>query len=150
MKKAIALSFLLLASIVVLAHAVIPHHHHNQIPVVVCNNHHELESTTNRHHHHNDTHPIDQCADPDGHCHGVIEDCLLAKVFVRVSYDKQASQSLGIDFNLLPCIVSLFSGYSIPEIDDDIGLPFRQKPYLLSYHTEYISVSLGLRAPPVC
>ncbi|MDR1226446.1 MAG: hypothetical protein LBK47_06040 [Prevotellaceae bacterium] len=148
MKKAIALSFLLLAGITVLAHAVIPHHHHNQIPVVVCGNHHEHKGTTPEHHH-SGTYSISPCADPDGHCDGATEECSLAKAFVKSGADKPALQSLDVNVNLLtlPCIPA---GYSMLQITDNGGLPFRQKPYLPSYHTEYVSVSLGLRAPPVC
>ena len=149
MKKAITLSVLLLANIIILAHAVVPHHHHNQVPVAINTSHHEHSSdATHEHHHHDDTAPVEHKG--DSHGHGVVEECLLEKAFIRIGSDKQAFQALDFDFNLLPCIVSLFSGYPIPQITDDDGLPFRQKPYLLSYHTEYISVSLGLRAPPVC
>ncbi len=149
MKKAVALTFLLLANIIILAHAVVPHHHHNQVPVALNTSHHEHSSdATHDHHHHDDTVPAEH--NDNSHGHGGIEDCLLEKVYTKVGSDRQAFQTLDFDFNLLPCIIPLISGYSVPSIADDVGLPFRQKPYLLSYHTEYISVSLGLRAPPVC
>lgn len=147
MRKVVALTFLLLANIIILAHAVVPHHHHNQVPVALNVAHHEHDSDAiYDHHHHDDTAPAEH--NGNSHGHGGIEECLLEKAFIRIGNDNQAFQSL--DFDLLPCIISLFSGYSTPKIADDVGLPFRQKPYLLSYHTEYISVSLGLRAPPIC
>jgi hypothetical protein len=147
-KKAVSFSFLLLASMILLAHSLIPHHHHNQIPVALnIANHEHGSDATHDHHHHDDAAPAEH--NDNSHGHEVIEDCLLEKAFVRIGSDRQAFQTLDFNFDLLPCLLPLFSGYSISQITDN-GLPFRQKPYLQSFHTDYISQSLGLRAPPVC
>lgn len=147
MKKAVALSVLLLANIILLAHAVIPHHHHNQILVIVCGNHHEHDGVTEEHRHHAATHPVSQCTDPDGHCHGAVEDCSLTKIIVRIGNDRQAIQH--IDFELSPCMPA-FPVHPITTITSLESLPFRQKPHLPLFYTDYISQSLGLRAPPAC
>ncbi len=147
MKQAITLSFLLLVNMIILAHVIIPHHH-NKVPVALTSLHHEHSGNAMYKHHHQDTVPVEH----DGNHHGqdVVEDYLLQHVFSRLGNNKQTCRSLDFNFDLLYCIVSLFSEYSIPQITDNDGLPFREKPYLLSFHTEYISVSLGLRAPPIC
>ena len=125
-KKALASTFLMLVSMVILAHAVIPHHHHDGIPVVAAHNENE-GNTTN---------------------HDTDEYWLLSMVKVRLGNDKQTFQSLDFDYNLLPCFLTLFSDQSTCQIKDDVGLLFRQKPYLLSDHTKFIACSKGLRAPP--
>jgi hypothetical protein len=125
MKRALSLSFLFLTGVIILAHAVIPHHHHDGVPDVTI--HHERDGNI-----------------PD---YGTYECWLLTVVKARMSNDKQICQTHGYNFNLL---TYLFSDNSIPQVKDDIGQPFSQKPYLQSFHTAYISQSLGLRAPPVC
>jgi len=150
-KKAIALSFLLLANIIILAHAAVPHYHHNQIPVALNVFHHEHNDATHGHHHHHhpdDTAPVEH--NENAHSHAQIEDCLLEKTFTRIGSDRQSLQTLDWDFSQFPCLFSILTSNSIPEIYDDIGLAFSQKPYTLSHHTNYITQSLGLRAPPVC
>ena len=144
-KKMIALSFLLLANAAMLAHAVICHHH-DIIPVSLTAVHCEHDGNSCDHHHH-DTQPVGQC-NYQG-CHDEIANCSLTIVYARFTNNKQVSQLLSFDFNQLPCILIPFSDYSAPQISDDANLPFRQKPYLISYHSEYISQSLGLRAPPL-
>ena len=159
-KKAIAFSFLLLANAVILAHAIVCHHHYEGMLIVCAHheqgcNHHEQgcnhhEQGCNHHeqgcNHHDDTRPFGQCHDP--FCHGDFEGCSLTMIVIKLVEDKQLPQLP--DFCSPTCDFTLFSGCSIPPITDDTGLPFRQKPYLLSFHIEYISQSLGLRAPPTC
>jgi len=126
--KITALLFFMLASVSILAHNVIFHHHLDDIQHIVQCNH--------------------------THCHGNIEDCSLAHIYVKPYVYNQTflphNYDFEYDFEPLPCFFTLFSGYSIPQIAEDIGLSFRQKPYLISYHSKYISQSLGLRAPPAC
>jgi len=119
-KKVILLSFLLFAGTIILAHAVVPHHYHNGIPLFTEN--HDV------HHSHNQ----------EG-----VENCSFSKIYVRLSNDRQLFQML--DFNLQPCFLTLFSDCFICKIEKTKP---NLNPYLLLYHTEYISQSLGLRAPP--
>ena len=123
-KKAISLSFLLLVSIVILAHAVIPHHHHRGISFI-------LEATYPEH-------------------DDLNENCLLSNIYVKKSNNKQTFQLYDSDYDPFPCILTLFLDNSTYQIKNNVSLLFRQKPYLHSNHTEFIARSAGLRAPPVC
>ena len=143
-KKAISLSFLLLANTIILAHAIVAHHH-NGIFVVLEATHHEHDCNA---YHPDDAQPVHSCNDP--FCHGDIDNCTLSMFYTSIGDDRPVIRTCDFDFNVLPCFLILISGYSIPQIFDDIGLPFRQKPYLLFCNTEHISQSPGLRAPPVC
>ena len=123
--KITALLFFMLASVSIVAHSVICRHHLDDIQSVA------------------------QCDHTP--CHGNIEDCALTNIYVNPCRCNQMFLPHNCNFELFPCFLILFSDYSIPQIADDVGLPFRQKPYLIiPYLTEYISQSLGLRAPPSC
>ena len=113
----------MLAGVVILAHAVIPHHHHNGISF------------------------ISDAAQPEHD--DEYENCLLSKVYVRLSNDKQTFQFQDFDFDMLPCVLTLFSDVIIPQSTDDECLASGQEPYLLFHHTEFIARSAGLRAPPL-
>ena len=139
MKRTLSLSFLLIANIVVLAHAVIPHHYHNQIPDITWS---ALQKN-------NDSHTANQCTDSNCPIHRVEEDCFLKKIGVRFDSKGLMLSTVDADFELFPCLVSLFSVIRIAEIDDLESLPFNQKPYLRFSHTDFIARSSGLRAPPV-
>ena len=128
-KKAMALFCLLFANITLLVHAAIPHHHHDGIPVVVR---HEHDDRLPDHRHTDDTN----------------EFFLLTKAKIRLGNDKQTCQSLDFGYDLMPCLLTLFSDYSAYRIQDDTGLLFRHPPYIQLQHTESIARSIGLRAPP--
>ena len=126
LKRAIALSFLLLAGTLILAHAVIPHHHHDGLPVVAAHDEHEGNA-------------------PD---HNTQECWLLPMFKVRLGNDKQMCQSPDFDHDLLPCLLTLFSDYAAYQIKNDAGSLFVQPPYIQLLHTAFIVCSAGLRAPP--
>ncbi|MDR1342686.1 MAG: hypothetical protein LBK18_05460 [Prevotellaceae bacterium] len=142
MKKALTLSLLLLANIVLLAHSAIPHHYHNGIPVTLSSGAYETEAEEAhvhdyRHHHHEQS-------------SATVEDCLLDKTCLRTDSG-----------NLLPDASSVYSAFPLlclPQLAfgcttgsaDLLLLPFTQKPYTLSCHAAFIARSLGLRAPPAC
>ena len=147
-KKAIALSFLFLANAIMLTHAIIPHHHHNGVFFTLATAHHNHDCDShNDHQNCDDTQSDRKCEYP--FCDDNAEKCSLTTIYVKVSDNRQSFQLHDFDIDLLPCILTLLTDYNAPLIDD-VGLPFRQNPYLQSYHTEYISQSLGWRAPPVC
>jgi hypothetical protein len=123
MKRLIALLFLLIPSVIILGHAIIPHHDDNNILL------HQGNDNADEH-------------------NGAVS-CLLSQVYVKINKEEQLFQAVDFDFDFVPCLLSLFSGSLVSEITDLISLPFRQKPYLRFYHAELISLSLGLRAPPV-
>ena len=127
-KRVLSLSFLLFASMLILAHAVIPHHHHDGIPIVAA-------------------HQEDDSNQPN---HETEENWLLTIVKVRMGNDKQMCQSFYFDFRFLPYSLTLFSDNQTPHFKDDIVLPFRYHPYILHFYTGFIARAIGLRAPPVC
>jgi hypothetical protein len=124
MKKTIALFFLLIPSMVILAHAIVPHYYDNILSAQ------ESDKTDE---------------------HDATESCLLSQVYIKINKEEQLFHFIDFDlsFGLLTCLVSLFPVNPVAKITDLNSSPFRQKPYLLSYHIEFISHSLGLRAPPV-
>lgn len=132
MKKAVAISFLLLANIVILAHVIVPHLHHDRVPVALSS-HIEHEA------------PLNDMQDHTG-----MEDCLLSQVYARMDNERQLSQSIDFDISLFPLLSLFLPEGSFSETTYLEGFPFRQKPYIKSFHTTFISRSTGLRAPPVC
>jgi hypothetical protein len=124
MKKIVALFFLLIPSIVILAHAIIPHYY-------------------------DDILLVQESGKADEHDES--ESCLLSQVYIKINKEEQLFHF--VDFNLFSslfsCLSSLFLVNPVAKITELEGLPFRQKPYYLFYHLEFISHSLGLRAPPV-
>ena len=148
MKRIIGLSLLFLANIVVLAHATIPHHHHGRVIVSICNilsiddalNHKHENCHSGQHNEHEHKHSE----------HPLSEDCVLNELYARSNVS--SANSNGSDFTNFQLDFPLVCHDVIPliEIRDYGELPFRQKPYLNSYHTHYITHSLGLRAPPFC
>ena len=139
------MSFLLLANINILVHTIVCHHHYDDISVIYST-HCEHDCGSHNNHQHDDNSPSDHCKDP--YCHGSINDCLLTNFCVKFGNDKSTFQLVYFNFNFLPFISSLFSDYSLQPIYNNTCLPFRQKPYLPSYYTDYVSQSFGLRAPP--
>jgi len=134
-RKITTLLFLWLANMIILTHAAVAHHHY------------ENECNSLDHNHFDDLKATDECHIPC--CHGSIEKCLLSINYL-ISRDDIQCCTDSSDYDLLPCFLILFSGYSVSEIDNDIGLPFRQNPYILSHYIEYIAQPLRLRAPPYC
>lgn len=142
MRKAIAVSFILLANMIILAHAVVPHHHHNKAFAVIVS---LLDSSASEHdsghHHHGATHHHDG---------NQSEDCLINEVFVttfRAQNDDGAVQPpLHIDLDYHPLLAVARPSGTIPLQ----ALPFRQRPYIELIHPIFITHSFGLRAPPFC
>ena len=115
--------FMMIANVIILTHTITAHHHS-----------------------HDDYQSIGHCNDTC--CHGDIDDCPLTDIYVTPCKCNRTFLPNTCDYEMSPCFSTLLSYDLIPQIHDDVGLPFRQKPYLLSYHAEYLSQSLGLRAPP--
>jgi len=139
-KKAISLSFLLLANVVMLAHLVVFHHHDNQITATSCAAYQEHYCSENTEQHHcHDTKNTGKCC--------VNENCPLSTPFTKADDFKQIKPVFN-NFDFI--IINIFPTYQITQITDLVGLPFRQKPYLPLFYSEFISQSMGLRAPPAC
>ncbi len=154
-KKVISYGFLLLANIILLAHAVIPHHHHNGgITLYICyflpSNHTE-EHRHNLYHSHADGH----CHVADNHSHerDISDYCLLNSPYIRANQNRQENVTSSNwdsppDTSLsYPCDCAACQ--AIIPIDYGNG-PFRHAPYIPFSHCSYLAHSTGLRAPPVC
>ena len=139
-KKAISLSFLLLANVAILVHVFVFHHHDSQLPAVFCTEtqkYHNCDGNTGQH----------NCPETqNAHNCCTVENCLLNDSITK-SDDFKIIEPI---VNNLYIITNNALACKTFQITDLEGLPFRQKPYLPSCHLQYISQSLGLRAPPVC
>lgn len=142
----------MLANIVLLAHAVIPHHHHKGMVVSIGN---WLSPNDALEHGHDCGlfHSFHCSHDADHHDHGegVNEDCILNGLYARLDQDRQ--QHLLCDKEDFLKHIDCSCHFELVPADEietkDYGnLPFRQKPYIPSSYSHYITHSLGLRAPP--
>ena len=141
MKRAIALSFFWLANIILLVHVVVPHHHHDLSTVCFLLSHCAGNEETHKH-----------ASDSDCQQHddeNSREECPLKNVYVKLENSK-FFVDLNLDKHFQYPVLVLFPVKSIVKITDSGNLPFRQKPCLLSYCTEFIARSSGWRAPPAC
>lgn len=160
MKRRISMLMILLANILILAHAVVPHHHHNKVFVAIVNildhdsqdifNHehgHEHHHDGETNHHNGSTHHHDNNN----------EDCLLteaeAAATLKILADDGISWSVDTlqdndDGSLiLLAAIGLYELSFTPVFSED---NVRRRPYVASGHTDFVARSKGLRAPPVC
>jgi len=124
-KRAIVLSFLLLANTIILAHGIIPHHDHEGVPYILLI---AKQHDDNR---------------ADNHAEDA-KSCILSNVFTRLNNNREIFPLQNIDFNMLPCILTLYTDSFTPKINGKNCFTFIQKSYILSF----IARSSGLRAPP--
>jgi len=144
-KQLFTLSVMILASMLLLAHAVMPHSHHDGI---VC-----FSLTEIMHQHHcSDQHDdIGHCCcehnEEEHHHHSNSEDCDLKEIVLRQSND--------IHDDLLPCASCLSLLYTIYPLNDlyllapQYGQRLEQKPYVITYISPFVGTISSLRAPPV-
>jgi len=140
-KRVISLSILLLANVIMLAQPVVRYiqNYNNQAPVVACSTnqkrncskHTEQQSCSNT------THEKKGCD---------TEKCLLRNLFSQENSIKLPKPI----FNDFDFTISDILACRITPITDLTGLPFRQKPYIPLFYADFVSQSIGLRAPPVC
>ena len=136
MRKTIALLFLSIAGIVILAHSVIPHHHHYHGVVCVT----ELIGCLDCDH---------SSANEPEHPHNSKE-CIIKDIFSQSNNGRQIiPPCVELWKNTTDLCFSFFPEF-LSDLTDLHGLPFRQKPYINNYHAIYAAHSLGLRAPPTC
>ena len=128
MRKKIAIGFLLLANIVLLAHTVLPHHHHSDGTVCFFVN------SCNK----------DISHDKDSHHHNRCEDCsLVNNVFI--------SQQTGQDhlkYELPSPLLLFIIPYNI-DLSQNISFSFKYVPFLTSLYFSAILRTCVSRAPPV-
>ena len=140
-KRTAAIVLIMIANIMILAHAVIPHHHHNK-QVCLINSHFTNESFT-------DEHGTDQ----DSHSHhreNNSDDCVLKLPLVIFSNQWKT------DFKIknIPDRSSLDDfHYNLlnnkTEFQIQVLSSFYYERITHSSYSSLVSASLGLRAPPV-
>ena len=141
-KRTTAIFFILLANIILLAHAVVSHHHHQE-QVCIVNAHCQNDSIAHKHntsghnHQHDGENSSESCA-------------LKQAVVIPANSLRQEFKCLGCDDNHSPFIhfqAILFSNEFmsfVPKIISDAQIPLKT-----SSHFNFVSTSLGLRAPPI-
>ena len=139
LKRAISLSFLLLANMLLLAHLVIPHHHHEKTGM--CFLRHCQDSNEAHHHQHQDT----QAHQHEGNA--ASDKCSLDNAYAPANNHKKITGSAA--HNKYDCSFLITNNLRIQEFLESTLKTFRLKPCVLSVYTDYIVQSLGLRAPPL-
>ena len=144
---------LLMANIILLAHAAVPHHHHDKVAVAIV---HLWENEAEHYHSHNeDGHHHSH--DVDGHHHEGTEDCFLTEV-MEEALVKDAFGEIEAPLHTaellqqtLPVWEALVAD-ATPAVDalQYLRHPFRQRPYLTSVYLAFVESQLGFRAPPFC
>ena len=125
-----ALSFLLLANIILLVHAVVPHHNHEDIGICFINFSHSCE-------HEENSYPEKCCI--------IDNDYTPAENKIKTSCHIHAKCNCGQILSA-PVLTSLY----IHNFVNDTQIDFRQNFYVPLFYSEHISLSTGLRAPPIC
>jgi len=143
MKKTIKLLFLLLANMILLAHSIVPHHHHGEMETCFdthCHDCHEAcyhEYHDNTHQHeHEATSTSDKCCNIDN-CYLPTENKINIACQIHTKCDCAQAYIL-ISYTL-----------NMQDFVDDTIIHFRQNPYVPIFYLDFISQSLGLRAPPL-
>ncbi len=141
-RKRTAIFFILLANIVLLVHAVVPHHHHQE-QVCIENEHCQNDSLAHNHNtpEHNHEHDGENSS----------ESCALKQaVVIPANSVRQEFKCLGYDDNHSTFVnfhAILFSIEFIPFVQKVVSN--KQIPLITYSHSNFVSASLGLRAPPV-
>ncbi|MGE0020795.1 MAG: DUF6769 family protein [Draconibacterium sp.] len=136
-RKTTAIIFILLANIILMAHAVFPHHHHDQ--QVFLNLSH-CQHTNND----SSTHPADCTHEHDSS--SPVTNCILKQLVVVPANQGRIEPVVLYLENIADCFI-LHSGYS-----DELQCTelFRINPYPkdVPLFQTYLDYSQGLRAPP--
>lgn len=134
-KKWITLVLLLIANLSIIAHNVTPHHHHDGVVCTASAYGNECCDENNEDSHQHDSR----------HCHDSFGECELQKTMMR----EAGTNHIQFDVPLITLMVHHCCGLSSCHMEEpDFATFFRQKPYLDSYYTTYVSPTIGLRAPP--
>ncbi len=160
MKRRISMLMILLANMLILAHAVVPHHHHNKVFVAIVNIlDHDAQDIFNHEHGHDHHHDGDNDHHnaPAHHHDGDSEDCLMseaeAAAALKIHTDDGGGWSIApLQDNddgsfILIAAIGLYELSFTPEYSED---NVRRRPYVVRGHTDFVARSIGLRAPPAC
>lgn len=141
MKKGTAIFFVLIANIVILAHAVVPHYHnhHHSTQILIITDHRNAEPDSNKHNTNNHGHEQENSNNYDF--------CLLKQVIsTLVNNSKQEFSAPFINFSfgnaLVVLILNEFACNPPPV------LSYKHPPFYSSDYTCFVNSVAGLRAPP--
>jgi hypothetical protein len=135
--KKTAFLFLLVANLILLAHAVIPHHHHN---LVVCIEGSHCQDSEN-HEHSNCNHTDDETGD----CCVLNQLVLMPGNNMRHEINCAISDDFNPPFDGTPIILS-YTDFNVGPKSIKAKVPI---PVIQSAYTQFVALSSGLRAPPV-
>jgi len=143
-KKVVCITALLFANIFLLAHVVIPHHHHEDAVVCFLDTHNEdCEETHNHEQCDNQDHKHDSPAVPDKCC--IIDNVYFsAHNNVKTTHRSQTNYDCG---QVLYALIS--NSLNLQDGIDNTAIYSQENPYVPLFYTEFITRSIGLRAPPV-
>ncbi len=160
MKRRLSILMILLANMLILAHAVVPHHHHNKVFVAIVNvldeDAWDLFNQEHGHEHHHDG-DCDHHDSPAHHHESDTEDCLMSEAEAAAALKMQTDD--GRSWSIAPLLdnddgslillaaIGLYELSFTPIFSED---NVRRRPYVASGHTDFVARSKGLRAPPVC
>lgn len=146
---------ILLANMLILAHAVVPHHHHNKVFVAIVNIlDHDAQDIFNHEHGHEHHHDGDaKHHDGPAHHHdGDSEDCLMSEAEAAAALKVQTDD--GSECFVVPLLdnevsqliwLAAFGLYELtftPYYTED---NVRRRTYVTSGHTDFVARSKGLR-----
>jgi hypothetical protein len=141
-KRTTAIFLILLANIILLAHAIVPHHHHHE-QVCIESTHCQNDSKAHNHNAYTPDHEHDGDTGT--------ENCVLKQaVTIPANNFKQEVKCYACDDNYAPFVhfqAILFNNERISFVPKIISIA--QILLKTSSHSNFVSTSLGLRAPPV-
>ena len=145
MKKAVCYIALCAANILLVAHIAIPHHHHENAGVCLFDTHCK-DSKEAHHHEQHDTHNHEHERNPF-----LDKCCIIDDIYAPTHNNIKLTCRFHTSCD---CEQTLYALISTPlythDFVDDIIVHFRQNPFVPLFFSEFISQSIGLRAPPAC
>jgi hypothetical protein len=141
-KKITAYSFILLANIVLLAHAVVPHHHH-ETQVCIEKTHCETDFEAHKHQPNEENHKHNHEHDGNNGSLCVLKQAIVLPVHQSRQLDgcSDCSDNHNHDF-------FIFSDFGYVDLQPDFEV-VTYIPEFSSFLISFVTTSHGLRAPPL-
>ena len=135
-KRFIAISFTILANILLLAHAIVPHHYHESEVCTEISHCEENSSTDKQKSEHNHEHNA--------------EFCIVSQTFVvRTNQLEQEFLSFECNNRQWQIIVLLKNDITEKLSSHHFKISKNKTPYISTNYSYVFSKSIGLRAPPI-
>jgi hypothetical protein len=141
-RKRTAIFLILIANIVLLAHAVVPHHHHkSQVCIVSCHCQADCQDHNNNLPGHNNQHDGNNESD----CCVLKQAVAIPSNLVKQDFRGFDSDNNHPDFDGFQCV--LFDNEL--DIFEPIDSSVAKLQFLSSNYSHFVNTSIGLRAPPI-